>query len=255
MQVEEGSRGPRGLFALSALAILLLGFFAGFLALGTWQVHRLAWKRDLIARVDQRVHAAPTPPPASAQWAQISPDANEYQHVHLEGNWLADRQTLVWASTEQGNGYWVMTPLRLDNGNMVLINRGFAPGDWCVRHAKCAVETSGRGSVIGLLRISQTHAFMRHNDPTAHRWYMRDVAAIAHAQRLEQVAPYFVDADAASAKASSKGAEWPQGGMTVIAFPNNHLTYLITWYLLALMVALAAAYVVREEYRLHRQTK
>jgi surfeit locus 1 family protein len=45
------------------------------------------------------------------------------------------------------------------------------------------------------------------------------------------------------------------GGLTVIAFPNNHLVYLITWYLLALMVAAAAFYVGREEYRLRRGAK
>jgi surfeit locus 1 family protein len=38
----------------------------------------------------------------------------------------------------------------------------------------------------------------------------------------------------------------------VITFPDNHLVYLITWYLLALMVAAAAIYVGREEYRLRR---
>jgi surfeit locus 1 family protein len=39
----------------------------------------------------------------------------------------------------------------------------------------------------------------------------------------------------------------------VIAFPNNHLSYLITWYLLALMVLAAAIYVGRDEYRLRRR--
>lgn len=49
---------------------------------------------------------------------------------------------------------------------------------------------------------------------------------------LHDVAPYFVDADAGSASSS----RWPEGGKTVINFPNHHLSYLITWYALALMV-------------------
>jgi surfeit locus 1 family protein len=62
------------------------------------------------------------------------------------------------------------------------------------------------------------------------------------------VAPYFVDADASA----GKSAQWPEGGKTVINFPNNHLSYLITWYLLALMVLGASIYVGYDEYRLRR---
>ncbi|HEY1589007.1 MAG TPA: SURF1 family cytochrome oxidase biogenesis protein, partial [Rhodanobacter sp.] len=63
------------------------------------------------------------------------------------------------------------------------------------------------------------------------------------------VAPYFVDDEATLGGGKNR---WPQGGLTVITFPNNHLAYLITWYLLALMVAAAAVYVGREEHRLRR---
>ena len=45
---------------------------------------------------------------------------------------------------------------------------------------------------------------------------------------------------------------WPVGGLTVTAFTNNHLGYALTWYGLALMVAAAAVYVGREEYRKRR---
>jgi len=43
--------------------------------------------------------------------------------------------------------------------------------------------------------------------------------------------------------------------MTVIHFPNHHLNYLITWYILALMVLGAAGYVARDEYRLRKGRK
>ncbi|GAB2548137.1 SURF1 family protein [Rhodanobacter koreensis] len=246
---EDASRGPRGPLALAALAVLALVFFFGFIALGTWQVHRLGWKRDLIARVDQRVHAPAVDAPSPAQWAHITADADEYRHVRLSGVFLRKRQTLVWASTELGNGYWVMTPLRLADGSVVLINRGFVPTAECDPNAPCVMPPDGTTAVTGLLRMSQTRAFLRHNDPTHERWYTRDVQAIAEARGLTDVAPYFVDADAAPAGGKNR---WPQGGLTVITFPNNHLAYLITWYLLALMVAAAAVYVGREEHRLRR---
>ncbi|WP_266159650.1 SURF1 family protein [Dyella silvatica] len=203
-------RGPRGPFALTCLAILALVVFAGFMALGTWQVQRRAWKLDLIARVEQRVHALASAAPGPDQWPQITA-SDEYRHVRLSGVFLYDRQTLVWASTALGSGYWVMTPLRM----------------------------------------SETHVFMRHNDPAQQRWYARDVQAMAAAHGLSPVAPYFVDADAIAGVAENPAVA-PVGGLTVIAFPNNHLVYLLTWYSLALMVAMAAAYVGRHEYRLRR---
>lgn len=249
---EEAARGPRGALGLCLLAAFALLLFAGFVALGTWQVKRLAWKRDLIERVDQRVHAPPVAAPRPEQWAQVSAVADEYRHVSLSGELLHDRQTLVWAATDLGSGYWVVTPLQLADGTIVLVNRGFAPTDWCALRGECAAGPSGVVTVTGLLRMSEPSVMLRRNDPAQNRWYTRDVPAIANARGLQRVAPYFVDADAAANAAVGRQRSWPVGGLTVISFPNNHLVYLITWYLLALMVAAAAFYVGREEYRLRR---
>jgi surfeit locus 1 family protein len=252
---DDDERGPRGPFALTLLVILAVALFVGFLALGTWQVERRAWKLDLIARVDQRVHAPATAAPGPDQWSRITAAKDEYRHVRLTGVFLHDRQTLVWASTDAGNGYWVVTPLRTADGALVLINRGFVPPDWCGRAGQCIAGPSGETTVTGLLRMPETHAFLRHNDPAHDRWYTRDVQAIAAARGLADVAPYFVDADATPAGATRNDGSRPEGGLTVIDFPNNHLVYLITWYLLALMVVVGSAYVGRAEYRLRRRVR
>ena len=88
---------------------------------------------------------------------------------------------------------------------------------------------------------------LRANDPLSDRWYSRDVAAIAATRSLTDVAPYFIDADAASSL-----PDGPVGGLTVIAFPNNHLIYAITWYALALMLAGGITYVIRDEWQVRR---
>ena len=247
----SAERGPRGPLALTLLALLALAAFGGFVALGTWQVHRLAWKRELISRVDQRVHAPATEAPRPAEWPRVGEATHEYLHVHAHGVFLHDRQTLVTASTGFGSGYWVMTPLREADGSIVLINRGFVPPDWCGRDGRCAPGPLGEVDVTGLLRMPETRAFLRHNDPAQDRWYARDVQAIAAARGLGQVAPFFIDEEGDPAKADA----WPRGGLTVTTFPNSHLSYLITWYVLALMVALAAVYVGRHEYRLRRKAR
>jgi surfeit locus 1 family protein len=232
------------------MAVVAVLLFAGFSALGTWQVHRRAWKLDLIARVDQRVHAPAAPAPGPDRWPAVGPDTDEYRHVWLSGRYQYDKEALVQASTELGSGYWVLTPLRRDDGSTVLVNRGFVPGDQRNRIAHPEDAARSGATVTGLLRISEPGGgFLRHNDPSQDRWYSRDVQAISAARGLSDTAPYFVDAAADTGVARDA---WPRGGMTVIAFHNSHLVYAVTWYALALMVAGAAFYTVREERRQRR---
>ena len=248
-------RGPRSVVLRVVLAFCALLLFAGFVALGTWQVERRAWKLDLIERVEMRVHAPAVDAPRFPAWARVNAADDEYRHVRLVGTFQHDRETLVQATTERGSGFWVLTPLRQADGRSVLVNRGFVPPERRERGSRGA-EPVGEVIVTGLLRMSEpSGVFPRKNDPTADRWYARDVSAIAAARGVAGVAPYFVDAGAAPAVAPSAGAEpaWPVAGLTVIAFHNSHLVYAVTWYGLALMVAFAAGYAVREERRAARQ--
>jgi surfeit locus 1 family protein len=236
-----------------ALALIAVLAFAGLVALGTWQVERRAWKLDLIERVDQRVHAPAVPAPGPQQWPQISAASDEYRRVQATGTFLHDRETLVQASTTLGAGHWVITPLRQADGTVVLVNRGFVPPERRDPSSRGTDVPQGATTVTGLLRITEPGgAFLRHNDPAGDRWYSRDVQAIAAARGLERVAPYFIDAQAGAPAAAGTVQSWPVAGLTVIAFPNNHLVYALTWYGLALMVAGAAWYVAREESRLRR---
>lgn len=248
MTSDGNERHLRGPLALTLLALLGITLFGTFVALGTWQVHRLAWKRALIARTNERVHAPPVPGPGPADWAGITVANAEYRHVRLSGIWLPGRQTRVWTATEAGSGYWILTPLRRDDGSIVLVNRGFAPDGWCDFKGHCPAAPQGQVTITGLLRISEPSGWITRNDPPTDTWYTRDVPAIAKARGLADVAPYFVDADA-----GTDASAWPRGGMTVIHFPNHHLNYLITWYMLTLMVLAAAGYVGLGEYRLRRK--
>ena len=206
--------------------------FCGFAALGIWQVERLQWKHALIARVDARIHAAPSPLPARAEWPTASASRDEYRRVAVTGSYLRGRDTRVQAVTERGAGWWLLTPLREDDGDVVLVNRGFVPPDW----KGDAAPPAGPVRVTGLLRMSEPGgAFLRHNDPAHDRWYSRDVAAIARARGVDAAAPWFIDADR-----DATAPEWPAGGLTVVKFRDAHLQYALTWFALAGLTAFAA---------------
>jgi len=238
---------PRSRAARLALVAAALLACAGFLRLGNWQLERRAWKLDLIDRVEQRVHAPPVAAPGPGDWPRISAYSDEYRRVRLAGTFLHDRETLVQASTVLGGGYWVLTPLRTADCATVLVNRGFVAPAQRDRSTRDGAEPRGEVAVTGLLRISEPGGSpLRRNDALSGRWYSRDVPAIAAARGLEPacVAPYFVDAEAAPPRPrdGAAGATGLVGGLTVIAFQNNHLVYALTWYGLALMSAGAAAY-------------
>ena len=211
---------------LAALGILVI---AGLLALGTWQVQRRAWKLDLIARVEAGLRAAPVPPPAAAG------PQDAYRRIVARGIWLAGKDSLVQASTVRGPGWWVMTPLKADDGRTILVNRGYVSGYFA------PPAPPGRVTVTGLLRLTEPGGgFLRRNDPAAGRWFSRDVGVIADQRRLKHAAPYFIDADSRGNRAGQ-----PVGGLTVVAFANNHLVYAITWYMLAAMTLAALLYWLR----------
>lgn len=228
------------LLAVTLGGLVLIGVF---LALGLWQVQRLAWKEALLARIEASQHGDPQPLPAPQDWPRVQRDTHEYQRLQLSGHFDHGRETRVQASTVLGSGWWVLTPLRTPDGRWVLVNRGFVDAEH--RDPATRPEPQGEVTLLGLLRVTEPEGRLwQHNDPGTGRWYSRDVEAIATAQQLPgEVAPFFVDA--------SEGTEgqWPRAGLTVLAFSNNHLMYALTWFALAAMVAGALVFVWRFERR------
>ncbi|KAB2700535.1 SURF1 family protein [Ochrobactrum sp. Kaboul] len=225
------------------MAVLASLFFALFVGLGIWQIERLQWKLDLIARVDARVHAEPVAAPGKDDWANINQKDDEYRHVTITGTYLNDKEVLVRALTERGAGYWVLTPLRSTDGSLTYINRGFVPSDKRDLSTRQETQIAGETTVTGLLRMPEPDGFfLRPNDPAKNSWNSRDVAAFAAKENLGTVAPYFIDADA-----KSNPGNQPVGGLTVVSFRNSHLSYAVTWFALAAMVAGAAVFVWRYE--------
>lgn len=236
------------------LALLAFLLFALFVTLGQWQVRRLAWKLDLIERVERHLQAEPVAAPGRETWPAIAGGAvDEYLKVQVDGVFLNQHETFVQAVTEQGPGFWVLTPLRSADGALYLVNRGFVDAAHRAPATRAAGQEPGEVTVTGLLRRTEPRGgFLRRNDPAGGRWYSRDVAAIAAADGLPaaDVAPYFIDADA-----RPDAAGWPLGGLTVVRFHNSHLVYAITWYTLALMVAGAAGLVGRQEWTRRRSRR
>ena len=219
------------------LVAALLAFAALFVALGVWQVKRLAWKEALIARVDAGLHAPPVavealPRAMSASQAKTM----EYRRVSMHGVWVAADTTLVAGASDLGTGYWAVTPLRLADGRVVYVNRGFVPMGTS-KASVIAITAAAPADVVGLLRVTEPGgSLMRANNPQADLWTSRDIAALAGKHHLAAETGWFVDAQSVGPQEGAAAlAKQPVAGLTVVSFPNNHLGYAITWFTLALL--------------------
>ncbi|KQO96186.1 SURF1 family protein [Methylorubrum extorquens] len=210
-----------GLAALVCLAILL--------SLGTWQLARKSEKEALIARIIERSHAEPpAAPPPFAEW---DAKADEFSRVRTRGTFLHDQETLVHglAPGEPGRalqGFYVITPLKRDDGTTILVNRGFVPTELKRPEDRAAGQVSGAATVTGMLRASETRTlFVPESDPKREAWFTRDIPGISAARNLTNVAPYLIEADA-----TPNPGGWPRGGQLRVDLPNNHLQYAFTWF-------------------------
>lgn len=240
--------------ALMAVAVVLL------VALGIWQLERLAWKQALIARVDARVHAEPVAAPPVSEGPDADADGAarlEYLRVRVRGRLRHDLEIPVYASTERGPGYWIMTPLQTATGT-IWINRGFVDNAHRDRSTRPADTGTPERSLVGLLRLPERNGlFLRANVAAQDRWYRRDPQEMAAARDLAgPVAPWFIDAqpeaapDTADAAGAAPAADaMPIAGMTVIRFRTHHLSYALTWFGLAALAVLALGLVMRSDLR------
>jgi len=224
---EQGRIRLLPLLVLPALAVLI-----GF---GTWQVHRLSWKTELIERMQARLSAPAIPLPENITAANI--DDLEFTHVRLTGTFRHADEMIVLARPRKGEvGSRVVTPMESESGRVVLIDRGWIPADADDPAARSQGQIAGLTTVEGLLRgRPETNPFTPDNQPDDNVWYWVQPDAMAVRAGMPPL-PFYVEAGPA---ANPGGL--PIGGRPVIEIANNHLQYAITWYGLA--AGLLAVYV------------
>jgi surfeit locus 1 family protein len=226
--------GFRPLFWPTAISLPLLLVLLG---LGVWQLERLQWKEGLIAARAAAIAAPPIAAPRGLDAAR----GMEFRHVAATGAFLNDKEIFLGATDEGGEtGFHLLTPLRLDDGALLLVDRGWLPGNRKDPATRAAGQLAGTVTVEGLLRIVPTarpNWFVPDNDCAKNYWFWVEGPAIQRCFGLDRLLPIYMDAG----PAPNPGG-FPKGGITRTALPNDHLAYAITWF--ALAAGLIVVYVV-----------
>lgn len=196
--------------------------------LGTWQVVRMQWKDDLIAEFTSRATAQAVAPPAAAAAAD-----NQYQRMTLNGVWMHHAETQLIGRTFEGTaGYHVITPFRLDDGRVMLLNRGWVAQDYRLPESRPSTLTAGPAEVTAILRLPMRKGyFVPDNNPEQNDWFTLNIADIAAHHELGDslITTYTGDV-----LRDSGPYVLPIGADVTIDIPNDHWHYALTWYGLAL---------------------
>lgn len=239
---------PRSIWPViiaSTLGVLIL------CGLGAWQLQRLAQKQALLTEIDRRGTADPVDLPEALR-LHGNGENIEFMKVAVKGRFLHDSEKHLIAVFD-GNPAWeVVTPLLTDDNFLVLVSRGLVPDNMRDPIRRAENNPAGEVEVTGILR---THgegrgAFSPDNDIKASMWFWWDVPAMLESTPLPQparTAPFVLYVD------PSGGDEgFPRPVAIKASLRNNHLQYAVTWFALALALALIAGLFIRGETRKSR---
>lgn len=149
-------------------------------ALGSWQVQRLGWKTDLIARFEDRLIRDPLPLPPTIDPSVIH--EFDYRRVYATGQLRHDQEILVGPRLHDGeNGFLVYTPLERGAGaSKILCCRGWISKSKMKQEDRVLGLPTGKIKVQGLLREPfMKNMFTPANRPELGQWYFPDVKQMA----------------------------------------------------------------------------
>lgn len=211
-----------------ALVIGVAGV-AILIALGVWQVQRLAWKEGVLADLEARIAADPVAVPASPD-----PVDAAYLPVQADGSFDPGGLRVLASVKEFGPAHRWIGALVLGDGRRVLVDRGVTSAT----ANDVPLPPGGAARVTGNLHWpDEVDGFTPEPDIAANIWYARDVAAMAKALDTEPVliVARRVEGDNGQITTFPVGTE---------GIPNDHLEYAITWFSLALVWAVMTGFLV-----------
>jgi cytochrome oxidase assembly protein ShyY1 len=213
---------------------------------GFWQLRRLDEKQAFNARVEQR-YDADVVPLDELLVPGANPDDLEWRPVSVSGVYEPTGTVQIVNRSQFGQaGENTVTPMRLDGGQVLVVNRGFLPLD-----VVAPPPPVGTVSVTGRLRLTQVRTFAQLGDP--------DTGVLTVAQRVDidrlaqqiegDVLPMYLDVYESN---PTEAEPQPQPVVAPELGEGNHLSYAVQWFIFSVAVAVGWVLAVRRSLRTHR---
>ena len=196
-----------------------------FCSLGTWQIYRLQWKVDLISEINNGLNSEPV--------FYSNTNIKNYQKVKFSGIFDFEKQIYLYSLNNKGKpGYDIITPLKINSNEILLINRG-----WIQKNQKNNknINKIESNSYEGILKkITKPNPFKPDNDIENNIWYSLKLTD------LENFTGYKLSNFVLFLQNNQNNLV--ENKIVSPDLPNNHLKYALTWYSVALSILLYFLY-------------
>jgi surfeit locus 1 family protein len=231
MNQKQNKKSQNTGFPMWATVFSIVGFSL-LCSLGFWQIERLKWKTDLLEEIFIATETNLMNNRLTSGVLKTGKQNNaQFLSGYAIGSYLHSKEIFIGPRTYKGlTGYHMITPLQMESGGILLVNRGWLPEDKIEKNTRKESLSSGMLAVSGIARIPDPRGpFIPDNDVKNKEWYWIDIKSLKKAYYLENVAPYVLYEKQMGARAYSfpipLGMSWvPE---------NNHKQYAIFWFSMA----------------------
>ncbi len=204
-------------------------------ALGTWQIQRLSWKTEIVEKIERAYEQDSANNPLNYAILMSEPETADsfFKRGVVTGTFMHEQEILIAPRTHKGApGYHVITPLQMEKGGIILVNRGWAP----LNSLNDIKRPKDLGTITGIIRQPEKpNMFVPQNKPDTNKWYRLNIDEIVRHFGLTKVVPSILYEE----KNTLQGLDtWsyplPQNEKKMPR--NNHLQYAIFWFSMALIL-------------------
>jgi cytochrome oxidase assembly protein ShyY1 len=219
-----------------ALHVISLLAVAGMLTACFWQLDRMQQRDDFKAEVTARTEAEPVP---FEDLIDLAPAEVEWRTVTATGTYVPGKDFQVVNVSQGGvSGTDPVNGLLLENGTVLIVNRGFVPGADALPPAP-----EGEVTLTGRVRKSQTaRTGAGSDDGSQELTQIRRVDLDALSQQFDQIVqPVYID---------QLDMRYEPSNVQPVAPPDldggpPHLSYAIQWAIFSIAVLVGWALAVR----------
>lgn len=229
------------------LNIAVLLAVAAMVTAGFWQLHRLSERRDRNSTITNRSELPVVEVQdlvSGADGFDVGSDI-EFRSVRAVGVYLAQDEVLIRNRTYQGaSGYWVLTPLQLQTGDVVAVNRGWIPHAAGTGAAPAEfAPVTGEVQVVGLIRATVTAEGLQQSDPSSGvlaEMARPDLARLS--QQLDAaLLPVYVQLQSQSPSSGDLPVPVPRPDLG----EGSHLAYAVQWFVFAAIALVGYPLILR----------